>query len=190
MKVARRSSPLEPGGLPQWARAAQAPVRLARWIAGPTHWAQRQLGVRLIIVYKFAKAPLMFGLAVWLTAAPGEAQRSLDWLAREIAEAGAIWARAGAWTEGHLTSGVMTGGAVLAWLDGVASAIEGMLLLSGRPWAEWIVIFELACLLPVELLAVESQPDMGRFIVLAVNAAIVFYLARRRVRRRRRDSLA
>jgi len=182
MKDARACFPLEREGPAPYARAAQALRRLAGWIAGPTPWAQRQLGIKLILVYKFAKAPIMLALAVWLTAAPEAAQRSLDGLAGQVAEAGAMWAGAGAWLRGHLTPDVVTGGTVLAWLDGVSTAIEGLLLLSGRPWAEWIVVIELACLLPVEIFAIASRPDPDRFIVLAVNAAIVFYLARRRVR--------
>jgi hypothetical protein len=92
---------------------------------------RQRLGFRLIIGYKFAKAALMFGVALWLTIAPGAAYRTLDFLARELAEGGAIFARAGRWIHAHLSSSLMIRGAVLAWLDSVSSALEAFLLLSG-----------------------------------------------------------
>lgn len=142
---------------------------------------ERQAGVRLIIVYKLVKAPVMLALALWLAAAPGAVVRSLDFLARELAEGGATWARAAAWIHLHVTNTVIGEAAVLAGLDGLSTAIEGLLLLSGRVWAEWIVIAGLALLLPAEILSLEHRPGTGKSIVLVVNAAIVIYLARDRV---------
>lgn len=151
--------------------------------APPT--ARRRLGLRLVIAYKFAKAPLMCLLALWLTLMPGAAHRSLDILARELAEGGAVWARASKWIEAHLSPHVLEGGAVLAWLDGLSSAIEGLLLLSGRVWAEWIVIIGLAALVPVEIFSLEHRPGMGKVVVLTANVLIVIYLAWGRMRRTR-----
>lgn len=139
---------------------------------------RRHLGFRLIIAYKFAKAALMFCVALWLTIAPGEAYRSLDFLARELVEGGAAFARLGNWIHAHLSSNIVLRGAVLAWLDCVSSALEGFLLLSGRTWAQWIVIVGLACLLPFEILSIVHHPRVGKFLVLAANIAIVAYLAR------------
>lgn len=143
--------------------------------------AQRpELGLRLIITYKFVKAPIMLILALWLTLAPASAYRSLDALAHELAEAGAAWARAGHWLQEHLTHRVVAGGAVLAWLDSTSTALEGFLLLSGKPWAQWTVAAGLACLLPVELLSLDHRPSAIKLMVLIANAAIVIYLVRRR----------
>src|ERR1700743_790404 len=46
---------------------------------GPARVNDRQrFGFRLIITYKFCKAALMFGVALWLTIAPAAAYRTLE----------------------------------------------------------------------------------------------------------------
>lgn len=147
--------------------------------------ARQRVGFRLIIGYKFCKAALMFGVALWLTTAPGAAFRTLESLARELAEGGAAFARAGHWIQDHLTSGFVLRGALLAWLDSLSSAVEGFLLLSGKPWAHWIVILGLAALLPFEVLSLEHRPAIGKVLVLAANVLIVLYLARGQLQRAR-----
>ena len=72
----------------------------------------------------------------------------------------------------------MLRGAVLAWVDSVSSAVEAFLLLSGKTWAQWIVIVGLAGLLPFEIASILHHPRIGKFAVLAANLAIVAYLAR------------
>jgi Predicted membrane protein (DUF2127) len=139
---------------------------------------QKQLGFRLIIGYKFAKSALMFGIALWLSIAPGEAYRTLDFMARELVEGGAAFARLGNWIHAHLSNNIVLRGAVLAWLDCISSAIEAFLLLSGKTWAQWVVIVGLAGLLPFEILSIVHHPRIGKFVVLAANLAIVAYLAR------------
>lgn len=149
-----------------------------------------RVGFRLIIGYKFAKAALMFGVALWLTTAPGAAFRTLELLARELADGGAVFARAGHWIQAHLTHTFVLRGALLAWLDSSSSAVEGFLLLSGKPWAHWIVILSLAALLPFEVLSLEHRPGTGKVLVLLVNALIVAYLARGQILRARAHRLA
>jgi uncharacterized membrane protein (DUF2068 family) len=144
---------------------------------------RQRLGFRLIIAYKFAKATVMFGVALWLTTAPGAAYRTLELLARELAEGGAAFARAGHWIHDHLSSGIVLRGAVLAWIDSLSSAVEAFLLLSGKSWAQWIVILSLAGLLPFEILSIEHRPGIGKFLVLGANAVIVAYLARGQIRK-------
>ena len=146
---------------------------------------RQRLGFRLIIGYKFVKAAMMFGVALWLTTAPGAAFRTLDLLARELAEGGAIFARAGRWIHDNLSSSIVLRGAVLAWLDSVSSALEAFLLLSGKSWAQWVVILGLACLLPFEIVSIEHRPGIGKFLVLGANAAIVAYLARVQIQKAR-----
>jgi hypothetical protein len=146
---------------------------------------RQRLGFRLIIGYKFVKAALMFGVALWLTTAPGAAYRSLESVAHDMAEGGAAFARAGHWIQEHLSSGLVIRGAILAWLDSASSALEGFLLLSGKSWAQWIVIIGLACLLPFEILSIQHRPGIGKFLVLGANAIIVAYLARAQLRKAR-----
>jgi Predicted membrane protein (DUF2127) len=144
---------------------------------------RQQLGFRLIIGYKFAKAAMMCGVALWLTAMPGAAYRTLELLARELTEGGAAFARAGQWIHAHLTSGLVLRGALLAWLDSLSSAVEGFLLLSGKTWAEWIVIVGLACLIPYEIVSIAQRPSFGKVLVLSVNALIIAYLVRRQMQK-------
>jgi hypothetical protein len=146
---------------------------------------RQRFGFKLIITYKFCKAALMLGVALWLTTAPGSAYRSLEFVARELAEGGAAFARAGHWIREHLSNSMVIRGAILAWLDSVSSALEGFLLLSGKTWAEWIVIVGLACLLPFEVLSLEHRPGLGKVIVLLANLLIVAYLARLQLRKAR-----
>jgi uncharacterized membrane protein (DUF2068 family) len=139
---------------------------------------RQRVGFRLIIGYKFCKAALMFGVALWLTTAPGAAFRTLELLARELADGGTAFARAGHWIQEHLTSTFVLRGALLAWLDCISSALEAVLLLSGKTWAHWIVILGLAALLPFEFLAIVHRPGIGKLLVLVANVLIVAYLAR------------
>jgi Predicted membrane protein (DUF2127) len=147
---------------------------------------RQSVGFNLIITYKFCKAALMFAVALWLTIAPGAAYRSLEMVAHELAEGGAAFARVGHWINDHLSSNIVVRGAVLAWLDSVSSALEAFLLLSGKSWAQWVVIVGLACLVPFELLSIEHRPGIGKFLVLGANALIVAYLAREQLRKKPR----
>src|SRR5262249_41586922 len=118
-----------------------------------------------------------------LTVAPGSAFRTLEWLSRELAEGGAAFGRASHWIRAHLSSGFVLRGALLAWLDSLSSALEGFLLLSGKSWAEWMVIVGLAALLPFEILSLTHRPGTGKLLVLVANALIVAYLTRTRLRK-------
>src|SRR5581483_5088094 len=143
------------------------------------HIDERQrVGFRLIIAYKFCKAALMLGVALWLTLAPGSAFRTLELLARELTEGGLVFARAGRWIQEHLSNSIIVRGAILAWLDSATSALEGGLLLSGKSWAQWVVIVGLAALLPFEALSIIHHPAIGKLVVLGANLLIVAYLAR------------
>jgi len=151
---------------------------------------RQRVGFRLIILYKFCKAALMFAVALWLTTAPGTAYRTLELLARDLTEGGAAFARMGYWIREHLSDSIVMKGAVLAWLDSTSSAVEAFLLLSGKAWAEWIVIVGLACLIPFEIFSIEHKPGIGKLLVLGVNAVIVIYLARLQIQKARARHLA
>ena len=148
-------------------------------------FAQRPLALRLIIAYKFVKTPVMLALALWLTFAPNTVYRSLVSLTRELAEGGVVWVRVGAWIQSHLTGRTIARGAILAWLDTAVTALEGLLLLSGRSWGEWIVVLGLAALIPIEAFSLEHRPGIGKAMILVINAGIVIYLVVRRVRHER-----
>lgn len=149
---------------------------------------QERIGFRLIIAYKFAKAAFMLGIALWLTFAPNAAYRAAQLLVRELTEGGTAFARTGRWISDHLTGHVLIRGAELAWLDSITSAVEAILLRSGKPWAQWVVILGLACLIPFEINSILHVPRIGKFVVLGVNVLIVAYLARVQLREARHRS--
>jgi len=142
---------------------------------------RRPLGLKLIIGYKLLKAPFMVVVALWLSIAPDNAFHLLDVLAHELTEGGELWIRIGTWLESHLSRSLITRGALLAWFEAMTSALEGVLLLLGRTWGEWIVVLGLATLLPFEMSTLIRRPSLTKLLVLVANAAIVFYLARRRL---------
>lgn len=146
----------------------------------------RPFALRLIIGYKFVKAPLVLLLAVWLTASPRGAEHVASELVRELSEGGALFARLGSWLGLHLSRNDLRHATLLAWGDGLVTLLEGVLLLRGHAWGEWIVVFALAALIPLELISLERHPGPLKLIVLTLNVAIVFYLASRRWRERGR----
>lgn len=138
--------------------------------------APRTLGIRLIIAYKFVKASLMIGLALWFTVDPSAAYAFGQRVAHELVEARPFFVRLGNWLHDHLTERVIERGALVAWLDGGSTALEGILLVLGKPWGEWLVAIGLSVFLPVEAYELIHKPGVGRALVLLLNAAIVAYL--------------
>ncbi len=69
-------------------------------------------------------------------------------------------------------------------LDGVVTALEWYALYRGRVWGEWLVVVAMSSLLPFEVVALIHHHRAGRFVILAVNVAIVAYLVRHALRRR------
>ena len=60
-------------------------------------------------------------------------------------------------------------------------AVEGLGLLAGKRWAEWLTVAVTASFIPFELYELLHQPGPGRALTLALNVAVVAYLAYRRV---------
>ncbi len=145
-------------------------------------------GLKLIIAYKALKAPVMLGVAVWLTVAPSRAYEIVEWAAEELSSANSFWSPLGDWIAQHLSLRTLRGGAALAWLDGLFTAAEAVLLILRKPWGEWMVAIGLGALLPFELISVMRKPSIGKIVVLVINAAVVAYLVRRRLNQRRLPS--
>jgi uncharacterized membrane protein (DUF2068 family) len=61
--------------------------------------------------------------------------------------------------------------------------VEGLGLLAGKPWAEWLTLVVTASFIPLEVYELVHHPSAGKVATIAVNAAIVAYLAWRRLRR-------
>ena len=64
-------------------------------------------------------------------------------------------------------------------LDGSLTALEAWALRRGRAWGAWLVVGATAALLPVELFELWRSPHVSRAALLALNALICVYLARR-----------
>jgi len=146
----------------------------------------RPFALKLIIAYKFVKAPLVLVLAVLLTVSPLGAEHAARVLARELSEGGALLAKIGAWLGLHTTGKDVHHAALLAWGDGLATLLEGVLLQRGHAWGEWIVVATLAALIPFEAVSLERHPGPLKVVVLTLNVAIVIYLAARRWQQRGR----
>ncbi len=144
--------------------------------------ARRPLGLKAILAYKFAMAPVMLGLGLVLVLAPAHSLELAHRIAGQISELGSLGWRAARALEPWLTPRAEHGAAVVAGLDGLLSLAEGLLLLSGRTWGEWIVIAGVGALLPIEAVSLARHPRIGRAAVLLVNAAVVAYLVRRRLK--------
>lgn len=118
----------------------------------------------------------MLALALALTFMPVRSVGFARHLSIELSETGPIGWRIAHWLGPHLTEGVEHKAAALAWVDGVSTFVEGLLLLSGSAWGEWIVIAGLGVLLPFELIAFVRRPRLIRALFLFANAAVVAYL--------------
>ncbi len=60
--------------------------------------------------------------------------------------------------------------------------VEGVGLLRGRRWAEWLTVVVTGSFIPFEVWELMRRPGAGKLVAVVVNAAIVVYLAWRRVR--------
>ena len=122
----------------------------------------------------------MLGLAIWLTF--GGAGAWATQVARHLAEGGRLWHWLGEWLQLNLTGSVVHGAALLSWLDAAATSLEVTLLLLGHAWGEWLVVAGIGVLIPAEVVWIIRHATWGRLGVLAVNAAVLAYLLRRRLR--------
>jgi len=68
--------------------------------------------------------------------------------------------------------------------------VEGVGLLRRRRWAEWLTVAVTASFIPFEIYELVRHPGVGKIAALALNVAIVVYLALRRLKDRRRSPVA
>jgi uncharacterized membrane protein (DUF2068 family) len=65
----------------------------------------------------------------------------------------------------------------LILLDATSTAVEGIGLHYRQRWAAWLVVVATGALVPFEIHGLIRHPTPLRVVVLAVNLAIVGYLA-------------
>ncbi len=144
------------------------------------------LGVRLIVLYKVAKALLEFSAAIGLVvlAATGEIETLRD-LAHQLREdLASRWSLLLGRALGAITNRGVHLVELGLVLDGVVSAVEAWTLWRGYRWGAWLVVVATATPLPLEVAAIARSLRPWRILLAAVNVAVVVYLARQIARRR------
>ena len=136
--------------------------------------------VALIGVFKLTKGLLMLGVAVaaleLTRKSVGEAVR--DW-SNELT-VGPYRHRIGEWlgnTVLHLNVKTLTAVAVGAVLYAALFITEGVGLLMNKLWAEWLAVISTAGLIPLELFELHKKHTPLRIATVALNVAVVVYLA-------------
>jgi len=71
--------------------------------------------------------------------------------------------------------------ALASFFYAVVFAVEGTGLLMRKRWAEWLTVVVTASFIPLELYELLRRPGAGKAFAIALNIAIVSYLAWRRV---------
>jgi uncharacterized membrane protein (DUF2068 family) len=143
------------------------------------------IGLRLIVGYKFAKAAvaLLLGVLILSFASAGLADE-LRTIAMNVRNhATAAWSVALAkWLMNAATSRNLRVVAIASLLDAGASLFEGWALHRRFGWSRWLVVFTTSSLLPFEIVVIVRHFSVGRVALIAVNLLIVVYLVRHRVR--------
>ena len=153
---------------------------------------RRELGVRLIVLYKGAKAIAEIALAAGLVAlaASGEIATFRE-LAIQLKEnVASRWSSLLGRALATLVSerGVHLLEIGLA-LDGLLSALEGWSLWRRTRWGAWLVVAASSIPLPLEAVEISRAHRPWRIVLALLNVAVVVYLARWISRRRLEDSL-
>ena len=143
--------------------------------------ARREAALSLIIGYKLVKGGTWLVLAVVILVLMhmGLEDRLLG-LAEHLRHHANAWSLALA----RLVVGAASRRGLAAILvallaDGCFSLLEGWALYHGRWWGPWLVVIGTGALLPFEVVALVRHLHPARALVLAVNVAIVWYLARK-----------
>jgi uncharacterized membrane protein (DUF2068 family) len=135
----------------------------------------------LIAVLKLLKASILVVVGVAGVLLPpqrlsGIADRALA----VLHPGGQVVHRALSWPAG-------LGGATEKWLAllvvmyAVVFIVEGVGLLFGRRWAEWLTVGATGSFVPFELYEFVSHGGIAKASILVLNVAIVVYLVRRRL---------
>ncbi len=81
---------------------------------------------------------------------------------------------------GMLGNGAIVSITFIALFLGVLNLIEAGGLYLKRSWAEWLTVIATGVLIPFELYKVAVSASFFKVVILVVNSAIVYYLARNR----------
>lgn len=123
-------------------------------------------GIRLIGAFKLLKGGLLILAAVGV------------FTSRELQSV--VWRVFAYWNERAVElAGVVTASYGLLFI------VEGGGLLAARRWAEWLTVIATASFIPLEVWKLVRHATLPSFVTLALNIAVVVYLAFRLRRRER-----
>jgi uncharacterized membrane protein (DUF2068 family) len=148
---------------------------------------RRERGLTVIIAYKVIKGGLWLVLAPALAAAVhlGLGTRLVG-LAAELRHSTHAWSlELAKWIVRAATPRGLSAMVVALLADGSASLVEAWALVRGRWWGPWLVVVTTSALLPLEVVALIHHLHASRVLLLALNLAIVVYLARKALAERR-----
>jgi hypothetical protein len=136
--------------------------------------------LRVIGIFKLSQAILLgsIGLAALHFIRPTVAASVQEWVGDVPFESQQDLARrAAAWLLG-LPRGHAKTLAVATLLYALLFAVEGTGLLWKRRWAEWLTVVATGSLVPIEVWEVSHRPGAIKVLVVVVNIAVVWFLAR------------
>jgi len=137
--------------------------------------------VVLIGAFKLVKCALLGGLAViWLSGVAGDTSlfETAAWLG---ALDGHRVIRRALLKLASLDPGALHDLAIAALAYAAVFGVEGVGLIMRRRWAEWLTVIVTGSFVPFEIYELVHRPGPGKLVALAINGAIVLYLARRRM---------
>lgn len=138
--------------------------------------------LKLIAVFKILKGLLLLALGfslLFLNARTGWLNGISDWVDEEILLA---HSRAMIWLlnrlQDALSGGNLQATGLLALFYSAVLFTEGIGVYLQKRWAELLMVFATAALIPIELRHIYYRPTAGGFVILAANCFIVWFLTR------------
>jgi uncharacterized membrane protein (DUF2068 family) len=142
----------------------------------------RAAGVRVIVLYKYAKAggELLIVIAISLMVMTGYVTRAYELVAAAREEMLHHWSiKLAEFMMRSLTAKRMWWVVAALIGDAIISAVEGWALHEGYHWAAIMVVAATSILLPVEVIELSYRTTFGRVLIFGINLAIVIYLMKR-----------
>ncbi len=142
----------------------------------------RAAGVRVIVLYKIAKAAgeALLAATIIVLVVTGYVDRAHELAAALKDHLVHHWSiKLAELAMRSLTATRMWWVVAALVGDSIVSAVEGWALAKGFSWAAWLVVAATSTLLPVEVIELSYRTTAGRVVLFAVNLTIVLYLLKR-----------
>ena len=133
-------------------------------------------GVAVIGAFKLFKAVVLVaaGLGALNLLHGGQARELVEWA--HLAPASRILQNAAARIIG-LTERQLEAAAFATFAYAAIFLVEGAGLIARKRWAEWLTVMVTASFIPLEIYELAKHGGPGKILTLAINVAIVAYLA-------------